>query len=102
MRSTSKRSSSQHPPVQDAGAATLQEVLARHAGRREVLLGQVDAAAVEVLTDVADEVAHLERLAEQLRAVGRLGLHPRQRLQHREHLQADDVAEPYMYCCRSP
>ena len=54
----------------------------------EVLAGQVDPAAAEVLADVADEVRQLERDPEVDRVrLGDLARHDR--LQHRHHLQPD-------------
>ncbi len=63
----------------------------RHAEAVEVLLRQVQAAAVEVLADVADEVGQLEGLAERGRR--RRGLRG-ERAQHRQHHQADDHGRP--------
>ena len=71
-----------------AGAPAPGQQLAVDAERGELVGGQVDAAAVEVLADVAQEVRELERHAE--RGGGRLGLRARHdRAQDRQHLQPD-------------
>jgi hypothetical protein len=56
---------------------------------REVLHRQVDPAALQVLADVADEVAQLEGDAE-VGGVGVGDLAGHERLEHRHHLEPDD------------
>ena len=64
------------------------EQLPVDAERRQLVGGQVDAAAVEVFADVAEEVGELERHAERRR--GGLGVRPRAgRAQDRQHLEPD-------------
>ncbi len=63
------------------------QVRTGQSGRVEVVQRQVDPAAVEVLTDVADEVRELEGDAQILGRFVRVG---RQRLEDGHHLQPDD------------
>ena len=77
-----------HARIGPAGPPAPAQQLPVDAERRQLVRGQVDAAAVEVLADVAQEVRELERHAQRRgRWLGLRARHPG--AEHRQHLQAD-------------